>query len=54
MAFVIVTEMTNDHAMVIPLMAVCHDGVYPPASPRLWTDHTDAAPRAAAELKPID
>ncbi|WP_205963595.1 chloride channel protein [Roseicella aquatilis] len=38
-AFVIVTEMTNDHAMVIPLMAaavighaasrlVCHEGVY--------------------------
>jgi H+/Cl- antiporter ClcA len=38
-AFVIVSEMTNDHAMVIPLMAaavfgyaasrlVCHEGVY--------------------------
>ncbi|OYV38106.1 MAG: chloride channel protein [Rhodospirillales bacterium 20-64-7] len=38
-AFVIVTEMTNDHAMVVPLMAaafigygasrlVCHEGVY--------------------------
>jgi H+/Cl- antiporter ClcA len=38
-AFVIVTEMTNDHAMVVPLMAaafiakaasrlICRDGVY--------------------------
>lgn len=63
-AFVIVTEMTNDHAMVIPLMAasvigyaasrlVCHDGVYHALAKNFLRDaHEEMRHEKQAEAPP--
>jgi H+/Cl- antiporter ClcA len=59
-AFVIVTEMTGDHAMVIPLMAaafigyaasrlICHEGVYHALSKNFLAAAATAVPPPAQE-----
>ena len=56
-AFVIVSEMTGDHAMVVPLMAaafiaqtcsrlVCHEGVYHALAGRYRREAEKAMPQA--------